>query len=145
MNLYSFLPCVSKNTAHVRAHSLGSVEVNRIHSDTASHTNSTKANGRKVSNDAPPSTNPKIKISHQQLQIHGHHIAITAPSSARPPRKKWSLKSLRIKRSASDTSMKTNLKDKIVTKSTSLKHNNNHLQVPGAMGYGSPMLRKSAS
>ena len=147
MNLYSLLPCVPKSAVHVRAHSLDSAEVNRVHTETAvtSNTNTTKTNGRKISSDASPPKKPKIKISHQQLQIHGHHIAITAPSSARPSRKKWSLKSLRIKRSASDTSMKTNLKDKVVNKSASLKYNNNHLQVPGAMGSGSPMLRKSAS
>ena len=150
MNLYSLLPCVPKSAVHVRARSLDSAEANRIQPNprgsTSSNANSAQTNGRKVSSDAEqppsPSKKKKLKVSHQQLQIHGRHIAITAPSSARPPRKRWTLKSLRIKRSASDTSMKANLKEKIVNKPT---NNNNHLQVPGAMASGSSVLRKSTS
>ena len=150
MNLYSLLPCVPKSAVHVRARSLDSAEVNRIQpntrASTSSNTNNAQTNGRKVSSDTEQSPSPskkkKLKVNHQQLQIHGHHIAITAPSSARPPRKRWTLKSLRIKRSASDTSMKENQKERIVNKPT---HNNNHLQVPGALASGSPMLRKSTS
>ena len=149
MNLYSLLPCVSQNSTHVRARSLDSAEVNRIQSDTKGstpHTNNAQTNGSKVSADAhdpsEQSKKKKLKVSHQQLQIHGHHMAVTAPSSTRPTRKRWTLKSLRIKRSASDTSMKANLKDKIMNKPS---HNNNHLQVPGVSGGASPKLRKSTS
>ena len=146
--MYSVLPCVSHNDspAHTTTHNAQSDPPNpnspSSNSGASNQNAITQLNSDSAS--AANNTETKSRLTHQQLQIQGHHLASIAPSSAKPPRKKWGLHSLRIKRSASDTSMKTGLRDRLFGSSHHHHHkNNNHLQLPPSAD-NSP-LRKSDS
>ncbi len=145
--LYSVLPCVSHNDspAHTTTHNTQSDKLNPNSSTINDGASNKKAVTQLNSDSAASNGNDKkTRITHQQLQIQGHHLASLAPSSAKPPRKKWGLHSLRIKRSASDTSMKTGLRDRLFGSSHHHHHkNNNHLQLPPSAD-NSP-LKKSDS